>query len=326
VIAEDYKQINFIKHKMRMINRIIHKAVKGFNNTCLMDKIVEQKINYHIKEESLRNSALHSTEKGVERFNNQNENIIVSLTTYNKRIYDVYLVIETLLNQTYKPNKIILWLAEDEFNEHTIPLLLKRQQTRGLEIGYCKDLKSYKKLIPTLEKYPDHIIVTADDDVLYPFDLIENLYKEYVKNKRCIYYGRGHKMKWDKKGRLCRYQDWILEYKGEEKSQIHFPTGCAGILYPPQCFHEDILREDLFLKLAPTADDVWFKAMSLLKGFACKRVSFGNKYIDIEEYQDIALYHNNIGNKMNDIQIKQVFDYYNLWEKLRNYYYDKKNN
>jgi hypothetical protein len=281
-----------------------------------MDKIVEQKVNCRIKEEILRGSAMHSSDKGVAPFDEQNENIIVSLTTYSKRIYDVYVVIESLLNQTLKPNKIILWLDEDEFNEHTIPSLLNRQQTRGLEIGYCKDLKSYKKLIPTLEKYPKHIIITADDDIIYPFDLIENLFKEYVKDKQCIHYNRGHKMTRDKKGRLRCYQDWIWEYQGIEKSLFHFPTGGAGALYPPHCFHEDILREDLFLKLAPAADDVWFKAMTLLKGFACKKGLFEDRCIYMEINQDIALSRNNVSNNMNDIQIKQVFDYYNLWEKL----------
>ncbi|MDR1348561.1 MAG: hypothetical protein LBJ63_09090 [Prevotellaceae bacterium] len=310
---------------MKIINRIKHKAIKGFNNAYLMDKIIEQKINYKIREEMLRNSALYSNEKGIEQFDEQNENIIISLTTYSKRIYDVYLVIESLLQQTHKPNKIILWLNENEFNEHTLPLVLKRQQTRGLAISYCKDLKSYKKLIPALAKYSNHIIITIDDDVIYPFDMIENMYKEYLKDSQCIYYGRGHKMTWNKKGYLNHYQDWILEYSGEEKSHIHFPTGCSGILYPPHCFHEDISREDLFMKLAPNADDVWFKAMSLLKGFPCKKSLFSDNCIDIEKNQDIALYNNNVKNNMNDIYIKQVFDYYNLWVNLKSNKYDKEN-
>jgi hypothetical protein len=302
---------------MKILNRIKRKAIKGFNNAYLLDKIVEQKIAYHAKAERLGHSALYSIEKGVDRFDDRSDNIIVSLTTYSKRIHDVYLVIESLLNQTLKPNKLILWLAENEFNERTIPLILKRQQARGLEICYCKDLKSYKKLIPTLAKYPDHIIITADDDVIYPFNMIENLYKDYLQDTQCIYYGRGHKITWNKNGSLQPYCNWILEYDGEEKSLIHFPTGCAGILYPPRCFHEDVLREDLFMKLAPAADDVWFKAMTVLNGFPCKKSLYNDNCMDIEKNQNIALSHNNVGNNLNDVYIKQVFDYYNLWEKLK---------
>jgi hypothetical protein len=303
---------------MKILNRIKRKAIKGFNNAYLLDKIVEQKTAYHVRAEKLADNALYSAEKGVGNFDDKNGNIIVSLTTHSKRIHDVYLVIESLLNQTLKPNKIILWLAEDEFNEHTIPLILKRQQARGLEICFCKDLKSYKKLIPTLEKYPDSIVITVDDDVIYPFAMIENLYKDYLQDAQCIYYGRGHKMTWNGKGCLQPYRNWIFEYDGEEKSLINFPTGHGGVLYPPRCFHENILREDLFMKLAPTADDVWFKAMTALKGFPCKKSFCNGSCTDIEKNQDIALFHNNLNNNLNDVCIKQVFDYYDLWGKLKN--------
>ena len=40
------------------------------------------------------------------------ENIIVSLTSYPKRIGTVWLTIETLLRQSVKPDEIILWLAQ----------------------------------------------------------------------------------------------------------------------------------------------------------------------------------------------------------------------
>jgi hypothetical protein len=304
---------------------VLLKVKRAINNACSVDDIISR----HIREEMLLNNSMHSDEKGVAGFDEQSENIIVSLTTHGKRIHDVHLTIESLLNQTHKPNKVTLWLAEDEFNERTIPLLLKRQQTRGLEIVYCEDLKSYTKLIPALGKYPDHIIITVDDDVLYPFNLIENLYKAYLEDRRCVYYARGHKMTWGDKHQLRNYRDWIWDYKGEEKSMLHFPTGCGGVLYPPQCFHKDILRNDLFLKLAPTADDVWFKAMTLLQGYPCKRIVSGDKYIDTKKHQDIALYHiNNTNNNenMNDISIRQVFNYYNLWEKLKNYHYAERNN
>lgn len=44
-----------------------------------------------------------------------------------------------------------------------------------------KDIRSYKKLIPILKKYPNKIIVTADDDVIYKKDWLERLYKDHLK-------------------------------------------------------------------------------------------------------------------------------------------------
>ncbi len=60
----------------------------------------------------------------------ENLRIIVSLTTYGKRINTVHLTIKTLLNQTYTFDKIILWLAEDEFTLDTIPQELKELQKK----------------------------------------------------------------------------------------------------------------------------------------------------------------------------------------------------
>lgn len=50
--------------------------------------------------------------------------IIASLTTYGSRINSVDLTLKTILNQTKKADKIILWLAEDEFNFDNIPKVI----------------------------------------------------------------------------------------------------------------------------------------------------------------------------------------------------------
>lgn len=42
----------------------------------------------------------------------------------------------------------------------------------------------------------------------------------------------------------------------EEESARYgnFLTGVGGVLYPPACFSNEVLREDIFLKYAPYAD------------------------------------------------------------------------
>ena len=77
--------------------------------------------------------------------NNRKEKIVVSLTTYNKRTKTVYKTIESIFNQTIKPNKIILWLDKDEFNINNIPKTLKKQINQGLEIDFYTILNHIKK-------------------------------------------------------------------------------------------------------------------------------------------------------------------------------------
>ena len=51
-----------------------------------------------------------STKKGVTSQKRQ-QKVIISLTSYPKRINTLWIVIETLLRQTMKLDEIILWLA-----------------------------------------------------------------------------------------------------------------------------------------------------------------------------------------------------------------------
>ena len=58
--------------------------------------------------------------------------------------------IKTLLKQTVKPDKVVLWLAEEQFpqKENELPSELLELQNFGLTIKWCTDIRSYKKLIP----------------------------------------------------------------------------------------------------------------------------------------------------------------------------------
>ena len=71
--------------------------------------------------------------------------VIVSLTTYPGRIDQAWKTISSLLNQTLKPKRVILWLAKEQFPDQQLPESVQRLTGRGLEIRYCEDLKSHKK-------------------------------------------------------------------------------------------------------------------------------------------------------------------------------------
>ena len=67
--------------------------------------------------------------------------LIVSLTTYPARISSVWITVTSLLQQTKKPGKVVLWLAVEQFPDRRIPKSLKRLERRGLEIRFCEDIK-----------------------------------------------------------------------------------------------------------------------------------------------------------------------------------------
>ena len=253
---------------------------------------------------------------------NHNKKIIASLTSYGKRINTVHLAIETILNQTKKADTTILWLAKDEFNLDNLPLTLKNLMQEGLIIKFCEDLKSYKKLIPTLELYPNEIIITFDDDIYYENDIIEKLYNEHLSNPKIIICTRGHRIRFDNEKNVRSYNEW--EYCSEifKKGFEIFPTGAGGILYPPHCFDKDISNKNSFMTLAPQGDDIWFKAMTLKKRIKSKIIYQKNKkYMDlkfIDNTQENGLCLLNIDETNgNNKQIKQVFTKYDLYNFLK---------
>lgn len=300
---------------MGIINRL--------KKVLYLDKELESK--YYaclckIKADQMTNYTLYSKEKGISDEKYTNSEIVVSLTTYGKRLHDVYLAIESIMQQSMKPNRIVLWL-ETELQDRPLPRLLQLQQQRGLEIKYCPNIRSYKKLIPSLKEFPDSAIITIDDDLIYDVDVIERLVNAYKENPSYIYCCRMHKIVLNKDGSIKKYLDWDWESSSLDVSSLNFPTTGAGTLFPPHCFNNEVFNEKVFLSICKYADDVWFKAMSLYNGIQCKRVcTRSNKGIDFTDNPNIngpTLASINVDGNQNNVQIKAVFDKYNLYQHLK---------
>lgn len=218
--------------------------------------------------------------------------LIVSLTSFPARIKTVHQTINTLLRQTVKPDHIILWLSEEQFPEgyDALPFELKSLTNLGLEIKWCEDLRSYKKLIPTLREFPNDIIVTADDDIMYVENWLESLYVEYLKNPEYIYVRRAR--------RICVENNVIKQIpvkqdvfsENTEASYNNRIAGGSGCLFPPNSLYKDILNTDLVMNLIPTHDDVFFWAMGVLNGRKIKVVEgFSSNLYVMPEVQKFGL-------------------------------------
>tara|TARA_B110000037_G_scaffold220120_1_gene286971 strand:+ start:104 stop:1003 length:900 start_codon:yes stop_codon:yes gene_type:complete len=244
-------------------------------------------------------------------------NITVSLTTFGKRIDDVYLAVESIAKQTLKPNRVILWLSKDEFFNKKLPITLANLEKRGLEIKYCRDLKSYNKIIPTIKECPNDLIITIDDDIIYNFDLIEILYKNYLNDPTIIYCGSAKIMKINDR-RVFDYNSWQKIEGKSDASLLNFALGFSGVLYFPGCFDDEVLNEQKLLELAPSADDVWLKAMSLINGVSVKSVKSefakSSSFIPLGIAQADSLSITNVIMGKNNIQLSNIFTEYNCYE------------
>ena len=242
-------------------------------------------------------------------------------------MYDIHFALYSLLNQTLKPDEIILWLGEKEFphKEGDLPQSVLSLKNNGLTIKWCKDIGPYTKLIPALKEYSDDIIVTADDDIYYPRKFLELLYGAYLKEPQYIHCHRVHKITFDKNKNIQKYSKWIRQASNIEPSLCNFLTGAGGVLYPPDSLYKDVLNEELFLKLSPTADDIWFWAMAVLNN---TRINVIKNNIAVLHFTNIerelglngekTLYRKNDIGGANDKQLKNIFNHYpNLQNTLK---------
>lgn len=247
--------------------------------------------------------------------------LIVSLTSYGRRLYDVVYTVESIMRQTLKPNRIILWI--DEKDAGNIPLALQRQQSRGLEIIVTpENIRSYKKLYHSLVKFPNDIIITVDDDVIYEYDLIERLVNAYKETPDVICAARCHRVKLDKGG-LLPYNQWQWHFREPSVSKLNFLTGVGGVLYPPHSLDPEVTNIEAFTSLAPTADDVWFYCMAIKNGTRIRKIATrdigGDDYIENYAFHDEGLMQvNTKGECLNDRQLRAVINCYDLLPLIKN--------
>ncbi len=311
-LSEDYKflesKLNFLQKQLNKINKVI----SGGINTAKIENEIEL-----------------LSQKGVTE-TPRNQKLIVSLTSYPERMYDIHYCLYSLLTQTIKPDKLILWLSEEEFpnKEKDIPKKVLHLQKFGLEIKWCgKNIKSYKKLIPALKEYPDDVIVTADDDIFYPANWLEKLYKAYLDDSSYIYCHNAHKITFEGRN-IKSYMSWERSINDNTADFINVAVGCGGILYPPKSLHPDVFEQKTFMWLAPNADDIWFWAMAVLNNTKIRvlkhpinEIIYTNPKRDLGLTTEHTLYHVNMKGG-NDLQLKNVLETYpEIKDKLRDYHY-----
>lgn len=247
----------------------------------------------------------------------QTVDLIVSLTSYGRRVSDnvVYYTILSILNQTVLPKRVILWLDCDNWNSRNIPKKISRLLSFGVDIRYCKDLYSYKKIIPALKAFPEEVILTIDDDVIYPKSFISDFWNAHLNYPNRICASCMSRPIFSN-GNLLPYNSWVDSAYGV-CAPIEIPKGVGGVLYPVGALNGEVLNESVFLKLAKDADDIWLWIMAIKNMTPKYKIKMrGNLYSFDALYQyfhhGAALNHSNVKCFKNDVQIKALIDYYNI--------------
>ena len=241
---------------------------------------------------------------------------VVSLTSYPPRIGRVHLTVRSILMQSFKPSKIELVLALEEFPQRELPETLSELLPRGLVVRWTeRNIRSFKKLVPLLDDLDQCAIVTADDDVVYPTDWLASLWMAHRSSPLTIWGTRGREIL-VREGVVRPYSEWPFSTRSTP-SALTLLTGMGGILYPPRSLPGSTGDMSLAMALCPDADDIWFKACAMSIGTEVRQI--GDVAADFPTRwsgQRRSLTSTNLHNGKNDDQFRQTFEHFGLLSRL----------
>lgn len=229
-----------------------------------------------------------------------NPQLIVSFTSYPARIHAVAKVLESLYAQSMQPDKILFWLAEEQFpnREADLPQQLVDDAMAGkFELRWCDNLGSHKKYFYAMQEFPDDIIVTVDDDTIYHPQTIHALYHSSLKFPQAVSAIETTLCLFDDDGELLPYSLWpypFVKMVGKP-TMLLTAIGKGGVLYPPHLLDTRVFDKKLMLKLCtsnhiPSGDDLWLKMHEALCGTPVVLASKDILHQDIAETQSSALW------------------------------------
>ncbi|MCD8206391.1 MAG: glycosyltransferase [Bacteroidales bacterium] len=200
----------------------------------------------------------------------QKQQVVVSMTSFPEAVPYATQTIQSILNGSVLPDKLVLYMTFSQFGKKGIPEYLKAMEENNpiFEIrNYDYDIRSYRKLIPALADFPEAVIITIDDDVKYHKDMLRDLLALHERIPNAVLANRAKRIKMGKpyrKWKKYRWYDFI--FKRIYTDLTNMQTGVGGVLYPPHSLKPEMLDAELFSKIAPTNDDIWFWAAAVANG------------------------------------------------------------
>jgi len=218
--------------------------------------------------------------------------LVISLTSYPARFSKLHLTLKSLLDQSIRPDKVLLWIAHDDTDK--LPDAVRALESDTFEVRSCDDLRNFKKILPSLAAYPNAFILICDDDTYYPDDWLKSLVDAFDPKEPSIVCHRAHRIRYLANGRIAPYRTWERNVAGtwtESPRTDILPTGNGGVLYPPGSLPPETTDLTLIRKFSETSDDVWLYFMWRQAGWKAKRLpGMKCEFVEWPSTQDTALW------------------------------------
>ena len=244
--------------------------------------------------------------------NQEDEQFIVSMTSHPGRINHVRKALDSILNQeTTVPYKVVLVLAEPQFPGKVIPYqITELEWDKQIEIiWHPTDIRSHKKLNPTLQKYPDATIIITDDDVIRPSWWLQMFVDDHSLFPDDVIVGMSA-WRLQRNFKQTTATDFsVNDFKLKCVNQPHKilyterpANGLGGVLYPKHTFKDSrFFDEELFMNLSPYSDESWQYCFNVIEGktlrMCSKPIDWLNEKYAIKECSGTALCIHNTQNE-----------------------------
>jgi hypothetical protein len=219
------------------------------------------------------------------RFALQNQNIVVSMTTTPQRILQIEPYIQTILNQNVTISKVYLNIPHKfkrNNSNYDIPEWLK--QHPKITILRTMDYGPATKLLGLLEQIqlrPDDIIITLDDDAVYPSNLVLHLAYKSLRNPKIAVGASGANIMYDANNDVDTKYLFGLEHRYKKSEYVDVLQGYAGIAYRAAFFDNSIFALMEYPPECIASDDLYFAFY--LAQRKIERYSIQNGFINAEK-------------------------------------------
>lgn len=239
------------------------------------------------------------------------------------------MAIRSLLAQRTLPDMVILWLYEGDFpgKESDLPESLLHLLCSDVQIRWVSEnLKPHKKYFWALREFSNDLVLTFDDDLIYPNTYITELLAMHQRHPEAVVAIRTHLMTFEADGSLKPYDQWLYEAPAFHQELVGVPsmrlfaTSGAGTLFPPNVMPPETFDEDTIRKTSLNADDVWLKVMQVcgrvpvvaatsnqvIANIPLGEAAEQHRLVYIPDTQEEALCHTNTENGGNDVILKRT--------------------
>uniref|UniRef100_UPI003242F5E1 glycosyltransferase n=1 Tax=Lactococcus sp. TaxID=44273 RepID=UPI003242F5E1 len=251
-----------IKEKMKKIINIAQIPMRWLIHGIIFHRLFQLAFPNKVSKSLNNNAELEFNNLTSQQLNTtqRDKKITVSLTTIPNRIDKIKLVVTRMMNQTVRPDRIVLYIDEAQKEKFKFNDDLKKLIDLGLTVKYVRDIGPHTKYFYALQEYKNDIVITVDDDIIYSHRLIETLLNSYQAHPHAVSANIVTNFFFEN-GKLAPSTKWRQKFSYGVGNSHSIGYGVGGVLYPPQIMPEETFDEDKIRSLCLFADDLWLKAV-----------------------------------------------------------------